>query len=587
MYLSAILGIVAIAIISSAGAMAMIKSSATPPKIVETGEAEKEESFTTANPTLISGSSSLILLGKVLSHDTANIYPRRDGIVEDVYVDIGDKVEKNQVVALLLPKGVEGQSAAMIAEKNAVKLQAEADAMNAVSVAKESVNKAAQQLEEKKSALAVAKNEQEALKRKFSQANDNVIQTLEHAFISVRRARQLIEQITLGSNSRTGVALNEDDIGVQLGLLDYKTRFRLSYAFSELDETEKIYRNASYEKQKQIIHKVMEHAVHALLETADLLASTPSVPLPQPGLYTEQMLTDLNNKVISAQHDILTAKEKFEDAHNEFLTLTTSEPALYAAWKSGSKNPNVQSNKVQMLTAQMQTAEQNLSFVESQQNQMTEKSENMVKIANAMLNAEYASSGHKEIRSPFAGVVSKRFITVGGMAMPSMSAFELVDVETTLSKKAKQEIQFGIPEHIQSSIAVGDTVEFFLPENEEKAMTAEISRKSPQVDMQSRTIIVQAKVPDELSLPHQTNVRIRIIDQKTPLFRVPSFSVKREDDRNIIWTLNPETKKPETIEVTVKSEDGEFAEISGDIDEDSVVILDPPDIIALTIKQDD
>jgi multidrug efflux pump subunit AcrA (membrane-fusion protein) len=467
----------------------------------------------------------------------------------------------------------------MISEKNARKLQAEADAMNALGVAQESLNKASDLLEEKHIALTVAKNQQESLKIKFAQANDNVMQTLEHAFISIRRARQLIEQITLGSNTRTGIALNDDNIGVQLGLLDYKTRFSLSYAFSELDEAEKKYRNSNQEKQKEIIYEVMEHAVHALFKTADLLASTPSVPLPQPGLYTELSLTSLNNKVLSAQHDILTAKEKFEDANNAFLTLTTSEPALYSAWKSGSNNPNVQSNKVQMLTAQMQTAEQNLSFVESQQNLMTEKSENMVHIANAMLAAEYAKSGHKEIRSPFSGIVSKRFITVGTITMPSMSAFELVDVETTLSKKAKQEIQFGIPEHIQSSIAVGNTVEFFLPENEEKAIIAEITRKSPQVDLQSRTVIVQAKVPDELNLPHQSNIRVRVIDQSTPLFRIPSFSVKRNEDNNVIWILNPETKIPETIKVTVKSEDGEFAEVSGDIDEDTVIILDPPDLI--------
>jgi len=498
--------------------------------------------------------------------------------VEDVYVDIGDEVKKNQVVALLLPKGVEGQSAAMIAEKNAVKLQAEADALNAKSVAQEATNKAMQQLEEKREALEVAKNEQGALLRKFSQSDDNVNQALEHALISVRRAKQLIEQITIGSNTRTGISLNEDDINEQLGLLNPKTRFDASFAFSDLDEHEEIYRKSRPQNQRDLIYQVMNSALKALMKTSKLLSATPTVRFPQSGLFTANSLANKNNLIIAAQHDIISAKEKYEDALNAFLTLTTSEPSLYAAWKSGSKNPNVHSNKVKMLNAQLLTAEQNLGFVESQQQQMTEKSENMVKIADAMLAAEYASSGHREIRSPFAGTISKRFITVGGMAMPSMSAFELVDVETTLSKKAKQEIQFGLPENIQSSIAIGDQIEFFLPDSED-VLIAEVTRKSPQVDIKSRTITIQAKVPDDLNLPHQTNVRVRIIDQKTPLFSIPSFAVKRHEDENVIWIEDPETKKPVTIPVTVKSEDGEFAEVSGDIDENTTIILDPPDLI--------
>ena len=97
-----------------------------PHPLVQTGvqvsRIEQESNvYSTVTPTLVSGSSSVVLLGTVLSHETANIYPRRDGIVEDVYVDIGDTVTKGQVVALLLSKGVEGQSAAAIAEKTGKK----------------------------------------------------------------------------------------------------------------------------------------------------------------------------------------------------------------------------------------------------------------------------------------------------------------------------------------------------------------------------------------------------------------------------------------------------------------------------------
>jgi len=196
------------------------------------------------------------------------------------------------------------------------------------------------------------------------------------------------------------------------------------------------------------------------------------------------------------------------------------------------------------------------------------------------LQSEYASSGHREIRSPFSGTVSKRFVNVGQIVMPSMSAFELTDVPTSLAKKAKSELQFGLPEYLQSAVDVGDTVTFFLQTDDMRQHSAIVTRKSPQVDMQTHTVTVQAKIPDDLQLPHQSSVRIRITDEKRPVYRVPSSAVKREAERNYVWILDPQTQNPTQSPVSVIAEDGEFAEVTGTITAESVVILDPPDLFS-------
>ncbi|MFH1670731.1 MAG: HlyD family efflux transporter periplasmic adaptor subunit [Patescibacteria group bacterium] len=570
-----------LAVIATVGAFTAAMSNSTPPLLAQTGQEESEEKsgtgFTLVQPILVSGSSSIIILGQVLSNETANIYPRRDGIVEDVYVDIGDTVKKGQVVALLLSKGVEGQSATMIAEKSARKVQAEADYISAQGVAQQAANQAQQQIEEKRTALATAKSEQQSILRTFSQFKSNVTQTLEQAFISVRSARQLIEHITIGSNTRPGDAIREDDIDDQLGLMDFHTRFTLALAFESLNRGEDEYLAADEERRGELIGNLVSLADDALLKTSEMLAATPSVTMTQPGLFTHQGLSNLNSSVLSAQTGILKAKESFEDAQNAFMTLISSEPSLYSAWKSGSNNPNVKSNKVQMLSVQLTTAQEHLGFVDSQQQQIIEKTKSMVNVADAMLNAEYALSGNRQVLSPFSGVVSKRFIEVGGMVMPSMPAFELVDVPTSLAKKAKSEIQFGLPEYLLGALSVGDTVTFLLPNDDIATYKAEVTRKSPQVDVQTHTITVQAKIDDSLMIPNNANVRVRLVDNKVPTFSVPSFAVKREEEGNIVWILDKETNKPQKVSVTVRSEDGEFAEISGDITKDAQIILDPPD----------
>ncbi|MCF7844578.1 MAG: efflux RND transporter periplasmic adaptor subunit [Kiritimatiellales bacterium] len=580
--------IAALAVVASAGALTVSMNNSTPPLLTQTGQEELSEKsstgFTLIQPQMISGSSSIIILGQVLSNDTANIYPRRDGIVEDVLVDIGDTVKKGQVVAVLLSKGVEGQSAAMIAEKGALKAQAEADFISAQGVAQQATNQAQQQIEEKITALETAKSEQKAIIRTFEQFQSNVEQTLEQAFISVRSARQSIERIVTGSNTRPGDEIREDDFLDQIGLLDFHTRFVLALAFESLDQKENEYLAANDEQKRLLIDDLVFLANDALTKTSYLLAATPTVPLPQAGLFTQQEISNLNSSVLNTQTSILKAKEHYKDAQNAFLTLTSSEPALYAAWKSGSTNPNVQSNKVQMLYSQIETSQNHLDFVNSQQQQMIEKTKSMVNVADAMLNAEYALSGNRKVLSPFSGVVSKRFIEVGGMVMPSMPAFELVDVPTSLSKIAKSEIQFGLPEHLLSAISVGDKVTFLLPNNDINQYEAEVTRKSPQIDMQTHTITVQAKIDDSLMIPNHSNVRVRLIDQQLPTFKVPSFAVKREEEGNIIWILDDKTNKPQKVSVTVRSEDGEFAEVTGDITKDSQIILDPPDFITMNLN---
>ena len=229
-----------------------------------------------------------------------------------------------------------------------------------------------------------------------------------------------------------------------------------------------------------------------------------------------------------------------------------------------------------MLQEQIRTAHNALGLTEANQEQMVESKQSMVKIANAMLQSEYATSGNRKILSPFSGTVSKRFINVGQIVMSSMSAFELTDVPTSLAKKAKTEIQFGLPEQLIDALDIGDNVTFFLQADETTPYNAEVTRKSPQVDMQTHTITVQAKVDNTLSLPHGASVRIRLLDEKKPIFRVPSSAVKREAERNYVWILDPETQKPTQRAVSVIAEDGEFAEITGVITAESVIILDPP-----------
>lgn len=538
-------------------------------------------------PVLISGSSSIMLLGTVLSHETANIYPRRDGIVEDVYVDIGDTVKKGQVVALLLPKGVEGQSAAMIAEKQARKSQADTDLSTAEHVADETVINTRQKINEKQTALLIAEREQQALLQKLFEADANVSQMQEQAFTVVQNARQLVERIILGGNSRSGIEINDRDLLPNLGIQDSgnAVRYDIVYRFNSLYSAEKEYRAASEDRRRQIIDHTLLLGLDALAVTNTLLQYTPTQPSGN-GItqFSYQQMTNMLNDVVRTQDMIYKAKEKLEDARNSFQILTSAEPEIFRAYQSGDYEA-ARSNRVRLLEEELRTTNNALALTEANQQQMVEMKKRQVDIAAAVLQSEYAQSGHRQIQSPFTGMISKRFIAVGEQVMPSSPAFELVDVPTTLAKKARAEIAFGLPEDLIGVITMGDLVTFTLSANDNDVLQATVTRMSPQVDGASRTIAIQARIEEGVSLPRNATVRVRIPGASVPVYRLPSTVVKREDGRNIVWTLSGASAVPTAVPVEVRSEDGEFAEVTGDLSEETPVLVHLPEFHPLPVPR--
>ncbi|MBT3835052.1 HlyD family efflux transporter periplasmic adaptor subunit [Candidatus Peribacteria bacterium] len=522
--------------------------------------------------------ASVLIPGTVLSNETANIYSRREGIVEDIYKDIGDEVQKNEVVALLLPQGVEGQSSAKIAEKSAIKARAEADHLNAQSVALGSIGKSSQQIEEKRVELEIAKREQDGLIKKIIQSAENVEQMRGQAFIAARDARQIMERMLLGSNTRTGIEIREEDILSAIGGLssNKNERYEIIPVFNYFKSLEDIYMNASADQKNDALDDLLEQAQTAFLGLHNLLSITGSVPISQPGRGVQKDPTDLINEIHTTQSNVLKKEENWQDALLSYEELIANEPELYQFILG--KTDTAESNKVKLLTSQLKTTENNHGLIDSQQKQLIEGMEKAVQIANASLRAESIQSGHHQIRSPFSGIISKRFINVGEIVMPSRPAFELVDVPTSLAKAAKTEIKFGLPEHLQASVDIDSSITFLIPGDDETKYEAIVTRKSPQVDMETHTITIQAKLSDDISLPHHSSVRIRIDEHGEPVYRVPSYAVKREAEGNMLWILDKETSEPTQKSITVIAEDGEFAEISGEITADMFVILDPPDL---------
>ena len=610
---------------------------------------EKEIVWRTVHPQKLRN-ENIILIGKVISNETAKLYPRRQGIVKDIYIDIGDQVEENQVLGILLPQGVEGQSNATIAEKRAKVLQAEASLRNAKSVAQASINNAKQTVTEKQITLENSKKNKDALltqvstnvnttteneaskveaaqqkiavaqaklklteesleKQKASivnqitQAESNIKQEVEQAEIAGVNAQAIVESAIFDNSTNKGItSLNEQEINASYGALSSSTRQSFITAFNALSNQQSQLESLSYNEKKESIFSLIENANTLLVNTQKLLNKTAA------GFISQSDLSSKLSSVIREHNSLLGSKENLEDALNSYEVLLTSTSntittlenqikrdqellkesqrnaeiaqsqeikSVENIQKEFAKQETSEFSKLELFETQLKLSEENLSLVQAKEQQSIDRAENDLKVARAGLTSEYTASGHIEMKSAFSGVISKRYISVGEVIINQSPVFELVEVETTLSKNAKREIQFGLPEDLNGVVALGESIEFFSPVKEEVTYSAIVSRISPQIDEMSHNIIVQAKLSEDTILPHHMSVRVRIPKSKLDIFQVPSSQVKREDNLNHIWSLVDKT--PEKIFVNVVAEDGEFAQISGEISEDTMVIKNPPD----------
>ncbi len=615
--------------------------------------------YRTVQPTKSKTANSTLLIGTVISNETANIYPRRDGVVADVLVDIGDSVAKDQVVATLLPRGVEGQSSATIGERGAYVAQGRSDYEAAQQVANariaqaeqvvadkrivfqnalrnteaiigektsgldttvaseaEKFSAALQQIEVAKVDLELAKTRLTAQKasreQKLAQADDNIDQALDQLSKAITHIRQTGEQVLaevgIETRERTSSggfrALQQTELPYEFGFNDLSAKTEMTNRYNELRNSEAAFTTLPPDRKADSTKALARFADEFLdaLQTV-LNASRDSQNV------TRTMLSSMLTRTQAGHELLLKQEEKYDDAlaarrvtlttEDEQIStlereieakqelLTAAERNLAVIESDQSKATTLserqletaeamQTSEIEALKSQVAIAEKNLELVKAQQAQAVERARTSLGVASAAYSKEQTSSGHQEIRSPFAGVVSKRLLRVGEAVIPNQTAFELVEVKTTLAEKAKREVQFGLPEELATSLTVGQAVSFFTLEQEDEADTAEVTRISPQVDSATHTFTVQAKLPDELKLPHHTSLRVRIETGDTPVYRLPSTAIDREDGENFVWIL-ADTDAPERQKITVLAEEGEFAEITGDISEASEIILDSPD----------
>jgi len=360
----------------------------------------------------------------------------------------------------------------------------------------------------------------------------------------------------------------EKDIRITLGLRNNESKIFAIESYRNLKKEFNIYNSGETTSDKSIF--ILQTAHNTLEKVANMLDySMPGEDISQ------QEIDDASQESYNLQTSLLQVKEKLEDLQNNYQTTTQTQQLAVVTKESMIAIAQAELNKTLAWSADAQKlAQQQLDLIKAQQDEKIKQKQNSIAISQAQLNQERATSANDKVLSPFRGVVSKRMIAVGDIVMMSAPMFELIDVNTSLAKKSKREVQFGLPEEYRSLVLVGKEISFTLPEDNTQKHLAIVTRIAPQVDIQTHTITIQAKISDDLTLPHHTRVNVIIDLDKQINYSIPSTSIIYSGQQSFITTLSGDQHLI-IIPITVIADDGEFADIQWNIDEHMDVILHP------------
>ena len=110
--------------------------------------------------------------------------------------------------------------------------------------------------------------------------------------------------------------------------------------------------------------------------------------------------------------------------------------------------------------------------------------------AEARLGMAERSLRDSGVRAPFAGLVSRRWVSEGEFVQPGQKLFDLVALDPI-------EVEFHLPERDSSRVAVGAVADVRVAPFPDEVFRARVTVVSPTIDPQTRTLRVKAALANE------------------------------------------------------------------------------------------
>ncbi|HEU4570525.1 MAG TPA: efflux RND transporter periplasmic adaptor subunit [Gemmatimonadales bacterium] len=186
--------------------------------------------------------------------------------------------------------------------------------------------------------------------------------------------------------------------------------------------------------------------------------------------------------------------------------------------------------------------------------------------AEATLAALQLQVQRTTVRAPFAGVVGRRFVSLGDYVT---TASRLRTLQTTDPQRAVIEV----PERYAASLRVGQTIDFTVAARPGSTFRATVDFVDPAVQEEGRTILVKGRAPNARGLLRAGMfIEARLaIGSRAGAVIVPEDAIQPLRTANVVWTVVDGKAARRTVQLGTRTA-GTVEVLSGVQPGDTVVV---------------
>jgi membrane fusion protein, multidrug efflux system len=159
------------------------------------------------------------------------------------------------------------------------------------------------------------------------------------------------------------------------------------------------------------------------------------------------------------------------------------------------------------------------------------------------------------VKAPFAGVVGERLVSVGDYVTRGTKVASVLRTNPL-------RVQLTVPEQYSAGMAVGRAVTFEVDASPGKQFTGQVRYVSPALEAASRTLVVEAVVPNDAGTLKPGSFATALIEEanRSPGILVPGVAVRTVAGTSRVFVVSGD--RAEERIVTVGQPAGDLVEIT-------------------------
>lgn len=510
--------------------------------------------------------------GQVFAQQQADLYPSQDGVIQSLSANLGSRVRKGQILAVLRADQSQQELAAEI---NFKKKELEV-ARRRATISVDSHIKAAEQERESE----FQKLDVQALSLQKEQ--DAELQKIDAEIAGLQKVKE--QRLSAVNSAAYDLldSLNEVLFTRSDGISSYFSNSPFNYY-----RRNEIVMPKGMDRQKfeyQIIEferKVKAGATDALTLIAEATeigqkARQISLSISESPAFHAEDVDRIRKEVAEVTDHLLEITTDLTEAESDVKSLQAEKLRILATTDSQIGQLAPERTKLQATTQQ--------KIVEIQGGRKNADLDTEI-IAADIVRLQQQMGAGRTVIAPFSGVITKRYVNAGESVTLEKPVFNLID-------DSKKYIRFNISEADLPFVKIGTTVTFSPTSAPSEKFTAVIKRIAQSVDPDSRTIQVEADVPTQDNADRvlaQMTIRVQIpVTQDPSLLVIPETALQLSKDSSTVWLVSPDvTVEPKKVEVMFVN--GGYAYVkSGITAQDWIVVKSPVELsagLAIDTKQ--